>query len=306
MSKDWENSFKQWSQPPGATEEKRIKNAIYAIRNALHKSDKLNRRSIKVFVQGSYRNRVNTRNNSDVDIGVLCDDSFIPFYPEGTSKETFGNISASYLYAQFKNEVGEALVDYFGRDSVHRGNKAFDLKENSYHVEADVAPFFEYRRYLTDGNYRCGVALRPDNGGTIHNYPERLLDSWPKTPQHYENGVSKNSITHKSFKGVVRILKTLCNEMANNGISIASNIPGFLIECLVWNAENRCLSHENWDDNVQVVLRHLWTKTKNDDTCKDWFEVNGIKYLFHSTQNWTRADAHNFLNSAWDYIGVRK
>lgn len=217
MNREWGNTFGQWAQPPSKTEEERSENAIKAIRNAIAKSDKLNHRSSKVFVQGSYRNRINVRKESDVDLGVLCDESFIPFYPEGTTKETFGNVSADYTYTRFKDELEEALVDYFGQGSVHRGNKAIDIKENSYHVDADVAPFFEYRRYWTDGSYRCGVALRPDSGGRVHNYPERLLESWSRTPLHYENGVSKNTKTGRSYKGVVRIMKSLRNEMEESG-----------------------------------------------------------------------------------------
>ena len=54
------------------------------------------------------------------------------------------------------------------------GNKAFTIRENTYQVEADVAPFFEFRRYGEDGTYRAGVALVPDNGRRIENFPERL------------------------------------------------------------------------------------------------------------------------------------
>ena len=75
------------------------------------------------------------------------------------------------------------------------------------------APFFEYRHYSENRNYLCGVALSPDNGEMIYNYPERILDSWPHIPLHYENGVSKNKTTHRSYKGVVRILKKIRNEM---------------------------------------------------------------------------------------------
>ena len=35
----------------------------------------------------------------------------------------------------------------------------------------------------------------PDKGGRIVNYPECLLDTWPKINQHYENGVGKNTAT---------------------------------------------------------------------------------------------------------------
>lgn len=193
MTRNWENEFNQWARPPGKTENERCENAIKAIRNAIAKSDKLKDRTLNVFPHGSYRNRVNVRQDSDVDVGVLCDESFFSYLPEGTTDETFGLIPATYNYAQFKNELVEALTEHFGSGAVRRGHKAIDVRENTYHVEADVAPFFEYRHYLENGNYLCGVDLAPDNGGRIHNYPECLLDSWLQIPMHYENGVSKNN-----------------------------------------------------------------------------------------------------------------
>lgn len=305
MNRNWENEFSQWARPPGKTEDQRCENAIKAIRNAIAKSDKLKDRSLKVFTQGSYRNRVNVRQDSDVDVGVLCDESLFHFLPEGTTDETFDLAPADYKYTQFKNELEEALIVYFGHEAVRRGNKAIDVREHSYHVEADVTPFFEYRHYYKDGTYLCGVALSPDNGGLIHNYPERLLNSWPKIPQHFENGVSKNKKTHRSYKGVVRILKKLRNEMEEAFISAAKPIPGFLVECMVWNAPNECFRGNTWDGKVQSVLLHLYWNTKNDESCKDWTEVNGIKSLFHSNQPWKRQEAFAFIDAAWRYVGVR-
>ena len=102
------------------------------IRNAITASSKLRDRETRVFTQGSYRNNTNVRQDSDVDIGILCSDTF--FYdvlPTGTTRESLQISSATYDYPQFKNEVGEALVSYFGQGAVTRGNKAFDVKENS-------------------------------------------------------------------------------------------------------------------------------------------------------------------------------
>ena len=306
MSQDWESIFRRRSGPPGKTEEERCENAIKAIKKAVAKSQTLSKRNILVFVQGSYRNRVNVREDSDVDVGVMLYDYFLSHYPEGMKDSNFDNYAVNYGFKQFKNELEEALVDHFGRSAVHRGNKAFDIKENTYRVEADVAPFFEYRHYWKDKSYRCGVALIPDKGGCIENYPERLLDSWSKIPQHYENGVSKNSDTGKSFKGVVRILKELHNEMDEKGHATAKPVPGFLIECMTWNVPNTRFSGTSWDDKVQSVLGYLWNNTKTDELCKKWTEVNNFKYLFHVTQPWTRLQAHLFINALWDYVGVRK
>lgn len=305
MTTNLETVFSQWAESPSKTEQTRCENAVKAVRNAIARSEKLKNSSTKVFAQGSYQNRVNVREDSDVDVGVMCYDSFFFEYPEGKTDADFGHVKATYLFSQFKDELEEALVAHFGRAAVRRGNKAFDIKENSYHVEADVVPVFEFRQYFGNGSCRYGVALSPDNGGRIENYPERLLESWPNTPLHYENSVAKNTATGRAFKGVVRILKKLRNEMDEAGIEAASPIPGYLVECLAWNAPNSCFSHDTWDGDVQAVLLYLWTNTQNDADCKDWCEVDDIKYLFHSSQKWTRAQAHAFVNAAWDYVGVR-
>ncbi|SDX06954.1 hypothetical protein [Nitrosomonas communis] len=82
MSRDWESVFSTWGQSPSATEQQRAENAERQIREAIRASDKLKNRNIRVFTQGSYRNRVNVRKDSDVDIGVLCFDTYFPDYPD--------------------------------------------------------------------------------------------------------------------------------------------------------------------------------------------------------------------------------
>lgn len=305
MGTDWETQFSTWAQPPGKTEVDRIDNTILAVRKAMDADDFLSPRT-KVFAQGSYRNRVNVRKDSDVDIGVLyTGNTFCPDYPEGTTNETFGNIDGDYNYYDFKDRVGEALVSRFGKSVVTRGNKAFDVHENTYRVDCDVVPVFEHRRYRTNGSYICGVQLYPDSGGEIINWPERLYDNkhWPD--QHYENGVVKNTSTNRSYKGCVRILKKLRNRMDEEGITAAKPIPGFLIECMTWNAPDALFSHSKWDGDIQAVLLHLWTNLKTKELCNDWGEVSELKYLFKGDPDSKRAEAFNFVDAAWSYIGVR-
>ena len=303
MSAIWEDLFKEWAKAPPRAEQKTSENAIQAIKEAVSNSPKLSKRRIKTFAQGSYRNRVNVRQDSDVDVGVLCFDVFLSLYPQGTSREMFGHVDGGYPYGQFKNELEEALVAYFGRAAVRRGNKAFDLGNNTYSVEADVAPFFEYRQYWPDKSYLAGVALIPDRGGRIANFPERLVDEWPDTPLHYENGVRKNDQTNRRFKGVARIVKKLRNLMDDHDVPEAAPIPGFLIECLVWNAPDWCFAGSTWYARVQAVLAYLTTNTASSATCDKWCEVNDVKYLFRSSQKWTRAQAHAFVRRAWDFVG---
>lgn len=306
MSKDWEATFSFWAQSPSDTEAARCENVIRAIGDAVSNSPKLSSRKIKVFTQGSFRNRVNVRQDSDVDVGVMLYQYFLSQYPAGKANADFGNVDADYGYALFKNELEEALVAHFGRSSVKRGNKAFDIRANSYHVEADVVPLFEFRQYWDNGGYRAGVALVPDNSSRrIENYPERLIEYWPQTPLHYENGVSKNTATSRRFKGAVRILKRLRNDLDDAKDARAKPVPGYLLECIAWNAPNYCFNSATWVDRIQSVLRYLWQNTKEAALCDKWCEVDGIKYLFHVSQPWAREQAHTFIDAAWDYVGVK-
>ncbi|MBX3026702.1 nucleotidyltransferase [bacterium] len=298
-SRDWENTFAVWARPPSEAEQQRCANAERAVREAIRASRKLQYREITVFTHGSFRNRVNSPRESDVDVGVLCVDTFNPYYPPGITGDQLGHQPATYGYATFKNEVEEALVDYFGRSSVHRGNKAFDIRANSQLVDADVAPFFEHRRYFEhEGKYyhESGVVLFPDNGWRIINWPE----------QHYENGVAKNLRTNRAYKGLVRILKSLRNEMDDAGIEVAKPMCGFLLECLAWNVADSRLDHERWEDIVQDALTSLWVDTLTDEPCKEWGEVSELKYLFRPIQPWTREQAHSFIETAWEYVGIRR
>jgi hypothetical protein len=293
--RDWEKTFSQWAKPPGMTEEARCENAIKAIRNAISNSGELQNRNIKVFVQGSFRNNVNVRKDSDVDVGVVCFDSFYPVYPEGQLAKSYGHSDATYRYVTFKAELVEALRCHFGSGAVESGNKAIDVKENSYHVEADVVPFFEHRRYARASPYLSGVALFPDEGGVIINWPE----------QHNDNGVRKNKDTSRRYKSVVRILKSLRIEMQVAGLTAADPIVGFLIECMIFNSPNTCFIYETWDQRLQACLHHLSYNTAEAMRCAEWGEVSELTYLFKHDAS-KREKARAFVDAARNYVGVRR
>jgi hypothetical protein len=138
------------------------------------------------------------------------------------------------------------------------------------------------------------VELRPDRGGRVINWPEQL----------YKNGVSKNTDTNRQFKSLVRIVKSLCNEMADNGNQLAKKTMGFLIECLVWNVPNDHFGHYTWTADVQACLAFLFNNTMKDEDCSEWGEVSELKYLFRPPQKWNRQEAHQFISDAWDYVGL--
>ena len=290
----WEDQFREWAKPPGTTETQRCDNAVSSIKNAINNSSELNQRNIIVFLQGSYRNNTNVRKDSDVDVGVLLTDTF--FYdplPDGLTPESLGFGDSDYAYSTFKSDIGKALTDHFGLNSVTRGNKAFNIRENSYHVEADVAAFYEHRRYNLDRKYYKGVELRTDKeNNRIINWPE----------QHYSNGTEKNKETGTRYKSIVRILKSLSNHMTMNKI-VGADIPGFLIECMVWNVPNENFNSNYYTSDVRSVLAFLFNNTHTYEQCKHMVEVSHMKYLFGSHQKWSSKQAHAFVSVAWDYIG---
>lgn len=299
----WNDRFGAWAAAPSKTETDKIENAIVAIRKALAADTKL-ASVTKVFVQGSYRNRVNVRQDSDVDIGVLYTQNvFCTLYPEGKTDADYGNSTADYSYAEYKDDIGKALISYFGATHVTRGDKAFDIHENTYRVDADVVPLMVHRRYYDNGTHICGTELRPDSGGRIINWPERLYDTkeWPN--QHYENGNGKNNETRRAYRGVVRILKKLRNIMDEEGIPEAKPIKGFNVECLVWNAPNTCFSNATWYEDVCAVLDHLSIYLSIMVLCEEWGEVSELKYLVKGDDA-KRARFESFINRARKYIGI--
>ena len=292
--RDWENQFHVWGSPPGQREQSRCDNAIREVKAAVAASAKLRARNVRVFAQGSYRNRVNVRQDSDVDVGVVCSDTFFYDLPPGVFTPPFAVDPATYGYSQFKNDLGEALVSHFGQSAVIRGNKAFDIKTTGHLVEADVTPFFEHRRYSSGDSYHEGVELRPDS-----NPLERVIN-WPE--QHYTNGVANHTRTGDRFKKMVRIIKCLRKEMDEKERAAAKPIPSFLVECLVFNAPTRCFGNPRWFDDVMAVLAYLRENTAADHLCSEWREVSELKYLFRGAQKWTRQQAHEFIKAAEAYI----
>ena len=292
----WEDTFTSWSQGPSATEDSKCQNAENVISDVLKNDSALSKLPIKVFTQGSYRARTNVRQDSDVDICILRTDAF--FYdlaPNLTPNPTSHLSAPSILFPEFKNLVHAALVMELGSKGVTRGNKAFDVHANTYRIDADVVPAFEYRYYWTADRFNTGVAFLTDTGVRIHNWPE----------QTHVNGVAKHDRTSRKYKRAIRILKRLRNHLQDEKIAAADDIGSFLIESLVWNAPDSAFAHNTYTAILRSVLAHTFNNTLNDETCKDWAEVNELKYLFRSNQPWTRPQAHDFLSAAWDYVGFQ-
>jgi len=296
-----EETFKSWAKGPGITEQTKCDNAETAVQKAIDAHEKLSSMDITVFPQGSYRNLTNVRHDSDVDICVRLNSTFFADYPQGHAREDFGNGAGSISFHDYRNLVQEALETYFGRQSVKRGNKAFDIHANTYRVDADVVAALENRRYTgrtnADGSHHflSGIAFNTDANVLIRNWPE----------QHYDNALSKHKATGNRFRKMIRILKRLRSAMQEEEIKEATDIASCLIEHLVWNVPDDRFGHEAYTDDVRSILAYTFNNTIKDDGCGEWGEVSELLYLFRSGKPWTREQAHGFLSAAWDYIGFK-
>ncbi len=294
-----EEQLRAWSTGPSQTEKDRCTNAENMVRKAIAADSQLQYLDITVFAQGSYRANTNVRQNSDVDICVRYNGTFFVHYPEGKSRSDFGNIPGTMNFAEYKNMVYKAMCDYFGADGVTRGNKALDVHANSYRVDADVVPTFEYRWYTGRFNsgqtphYYSGVAFDPDKGARIKNWPDQTI----------ANGVQRNNETGRRYKRAIRILKRIRDKMSDDGILSAESTSSFLIECLVWNSDPKVFEHDSYYEMTRVLIVDLWDHSNTDEACSKWKEVNDLKWLFHSSQPWERDGAREFLKQAWNYIG---
>jgi hypothetical protein len=292
---EWESRFRTWAGGPGDTETAKCENAERMIRKAIGASRALQGLNIDVFAQGSFKNVTNIPQESDVDVSVCLLEAFYFDLPVGTTREDFGIRPTDFTYRPYKQDVVDALSSYFGRDGIDPGNKAIRVHSNTYRVNADVVANWEQRDYFDvqdPSNYRSGIVFQADDGSWITNYPK----------QHIEEGILKNGRTGRRFKRMARILKSLQVEMIAIGI-VTHRCPSFFLESLVFNVSDDGFNHDSYRDDVRWVLAEICNSTRVADDASQWFEVNNVKYLFHHTQPWSKAEANTFANAAWDYVG---
>ena len=291
----WEERFRSWAGGPGDTERERCENAERMIRKAIPASEELKSLDIEVFSQGSFRNVTNIPQESDVDVSVCLKDTMFYELPPGGKPADFGIISTSRSFGSYKSSVGNAIKNYFGSENVTVGNKAIRIHSNTYRVDADVVPNWLYREYFDPkppSSTREGVKFVAGDGSNIINYPK----------QHTEQGIAKNSNTSKRFKRMARILKSLQVELFDEK-QVTERLPSFLVESLMYNVPNAKFGHDTYQADMRAALAFIFNNTRDADDASKWTEANGVKYLFHVSQPWTKAQAHMFVSAAWDYIG---
>lgn len=294
-----EEAFDAWRKPASETEEQKISNAISMIRDAINAHPILKNKNTEFIVQGSYGNNTNIKVDSDIDICAMLKDTFYSEYREGAKDSDYGFVDGTNTYHDYKKWIIEALITKFGVANITVGNKAIQIKSNSYRVQADVIAAFQFRNYKDDisnnpNNFIEGIKFFSSDGDAIINYPKI----------HIRNGIQKNNDTSRKFKRTVRLYKRIRNKMKEDGIGVPRGISSYLIEGLLWNTPNSIFnSATSWNMLLKDSITFLYNKTKEDSTCKDWGVVSEQFYLFHSSYKWSRADVNSFLVQMWNYLG---
>lgn len=279
---DLENKLRKWDNPLSDSEESVCQTAIKAIKKIIDGYESLKGRDIVVFEQGSHANKTNVRNNSDVDIAVVCQQTFYYQLPQNKDKDDYGISDSYYKFATFKNDVFNALAQSFNISEIDYGKKSFKIRHfryNDSYVDIDVVPFFEYREYDQKGVKNKGVSFITSTGEKVINYPK----------QHIDNSVRKNSRTNHYYKRMVRCFKSLKYDLEEENYDV-KDVKSFVLESILYNIDDDVydmekaqkslagLYYESYSAMFYNCLRYAKNLLLNNS--KSLYEPNEILKLF--------------------------
>jgi hypothetical protein len=289
-----EDQLSQWSRPPSETENAKCENAVRQITDALRTRFG---NDISVIRQGSHRNRTNVRLDSDIDFAVVHNSYFFPdisgLSPSDKLHYEAYHLPASYRFSQFKADIHSILQNTIGTNAVERKNRCIRVTGNSQRVNADVVPAYEHRCFSSfDVISAEGIAFDTDTAIRISSFPE----------QHYKNGVNKNDATSRAYKGVVRILKHVRNQLIENHSLGTEAMPSFFLESLVWNVPEGYFRQGTWRAIVESVVLKIWSDMRDVMSADKYAEVSDLQWLFRGQTKRTHKQAEDFMLRAWSYV----
>ena len=293
-----ENQLESFTKPISDSENQRCENMIRMVKEAIQlyytetRDYKLDLNNYEIFLQGSYANNTNVKQNSDVDICVMYKNVFNYKMPQGYTLD--GSYSDSTLdYFTLRNLIKNALIKKFGSDRVIDKNKAIRILSNTYTTDADVVVAFQYRNYENSTTYQEGIYYKACNDGSpIINYPKI----------HIKNGNSKNIATNHMYKKMVRIFKKIMYDMQDNNIYASKDVKGFVLECMIYNIPNDKI-YQYIDTKYSTNLSNM-IDTFINDSMNLWKEVNQIKWLFGIEKGKDETYYKNFMKAMKEFINV--
>lgn len=296
-----ESQLKTWSNQ-GATvtakaTHESIRNAINASSSPLKNRGFVEGKDYEIYLQGSYKNTTNIRGDSDVDVVIQCNRTFVGNVSELSFQERqiYNSCShnATYQWSNFRSDVLEALEFYFGRSNIDQNhNKSLKLKKTSGRIAADIIPCLQYRKYK---NYQNAYNNSFVEGIIFYTLKENdTVINYPKL--HYKNGTYKNQhLTNGYYKPVVRLFKNAKVFLIEEGISEKDLAPSYFLECLLYNVPNKHFT-SSFQDTYCNIVNWLKQSDVSSFTCQ-----NKQLLLFGNTpEQWSVFKAYKLINNLID------
>jgi len=274
-----ESQLETWSHQGAVTTAKATHESI---RNALDSYEWPNGVDFEVYLQGSYKNDTNIREDMDVDLVVQLNSIFHSNLSE-EQKRYLRLSSVSYGWNDFRSDVLSALKGYYGSLTITEGNKSIKVKSSSGRLPADVVACAQYRKYINLKSYDYV------EGMTFWTRKEsRQVINYPKI--HYDNGVKKHQNTNNQYKPAVRMFKNIRNYLEENYHISNSLAPSYFLECLLYNVPNI-----NFGDSYQNVFCNIvnWPNKANlvDFVCQN----EQLKLFDNTPEQWSIYNARIFI-----------
>lgn len=274
--------------------------AYNSLREALLKqSSPLAGRGVDIFLQGSYANSTNIYGDSDVDVVVLCDQTFccdiaaLSIAAQQAERVSF--VPATYQWCHLRDDTLSALRAHYGQRSVTVGPKSIKVMTGYGKRPSDVIPAIGFRRYVTflsqnDFTAHWGMQFFDAANNPIVNYPK----------YHISRGEDKNQKprTGGNYKATVRVFKNLRNYLIDSRFLNKDVAPSYFLECAL-HAVPDSLFLGDLRDTVPVIIAYLTNCVPAYALCQ-----NGVVPLFGSgSTQWSQNALQTFARAAkfsWD------
>lgn len=239
----------------------KAENAYEQIKAALHQDSRLRNVHFDIYIQGSYANRTNIKDDSDIDIVVQLATTWKPDLTQlSVLEQAIYHASfptAQYTWSHFRDDVLAALKNAFGEQNVVNGKKCIKIKGNTNRLNSDVIPVITFRKYRSFSAYNTADFIE---GITFWNTDTwQQMTNFPKI--HKDNGSDKNAAhrTDQRYKDFVRILKNLRGLFVDSGMLDVQEAQSYFIECLVYNVPDGLFVADypsTFASIIDYVLRH--------------------------------------------------
>ena len=286
------------SRPPGQTETSVATSTANRVKDAIKAEAVFKDRRLDVFLQGSYANSTNISGGSDVDVVSKLEDTYYYEFFDNVDelarqrvKANMGGTPVTYDWTEYRRDLLAALQAQFP-GYVIDGNKAIKVNgtASGSRLPADVVPCVTFRMYRADGTFEEGICFwRKDaRHSKVSNFPK----------QHRNNMSSKNGSARAGpkFKGLVRAMKRLRDEIDPLGSGLAREAASYWIECLMYNVPDDRF-RGSYDEAMLSCLSYLYNAVDNEDL--EFVQANDIYLLFHA-KFWSRASAKKLVDQVWD------